>query len=85
MKKMRNILSNLNFRLSKRLKQLKINFLQYKEEKKEEQKNQSKIKSFIIGFAALISVFGVTLFNSALPAFAKDIPIRKLGDLPTNL
>lgn len=34
----------------------------------------SKRKSLVLGFSTVLGVFGVTLFASALPAIAKEVP-----------
>jgi hypothetical protein len=59
-------------RLRHRVQDFKINFK--KKFKEYNKKPASKRKSFIVGFSAVVAIFGVTLFGPAFSAFAKDIP-----------
>ena len=45
-------------------------------EKVSEAKSQprSKLKSYLLGFGTVLSIFGITFFSSSLPANAKDTP-----------
>ena len=68
-------------RFKKRIRDFKVNFK--KKLKDYRQKPKSKRKSFIIGFATTLGIFGLTLFGQPLAAVAKDIP--KGNPKPTDV
>jgi hypothetical protein len=69
------------YRFKNRARDFKINFKKKLKESKE--KPKSKRKSFMIGFATAVSIFGLTLFGPSLSAVAKDIP--KGNPKPTDI
>jgi hypothetical protein len=72
------------YRLKNSVQDFTINFK--KKFKKSKEKPKSKRKSFLVGFTTDISIFGVTLFSSALSAIASNIPkdMPKICPTPPN-
>ena len=76
---MLTIISKIRVRVNNKLITLKNKIKNKTEgfkEKVNEKKKQprSKLKSYLLGFGTVLSVFGITFFSTSLPANAKDIP-----------
>ena len=75
---MLKIISKIRLRVNNKLTNFKNktkNKIQIFKEKVDEKKRQpkSKIKSYLLGFGTVLSIFGITFFSSSLPANAKDV------------
>ena len=64
----RNKIKNKTTNIKNGAEKFKENFSEAKN------KPRSKRKSLLLGFTTVLSIFGVTLLASALPAIAKDVP-----------
>lgn len=75
---MLKIISKIRVRANDKLKNLK-NKLKNKIEVFKEQVNEkkkqprSKLKSYLLGFGTVLSIFGLTFFSTSLPVNAKDV------------
>ena len=70
---MLKIISKIRLRANDQLTNLK-NKIQVFKQKVNEKKRQprSKLKSYLLGFGTVLSIFGITFFSSSLPANAQD-------------
>ena len=76
---MLKIISKIRLRANDKLTNLKNkikNKIQVFKQKVNEEKRQprSKLKSYLLGFGTVLSIFGITFFSSSLPVNAKDVP-----------
>ena len=76
---MLKIISKIRVRANDKLTNLKNkikNKIEIFKEKVNEEKKQprSKLKSYLLGFGTVLSIFGLTFFSTSLPANAKDTP-----------
>ena len=76
---MLKIISKIRVRSNDKLTNLKNkikNKIEVFKEKVNEEKKQprSKLKSYLLGFGTVLSIFGLTFFSTSLPANAKDTP-----------
>ena len=76
---MLKIISKIRLRANDKLTNLKNkikNKIQVFKQKVNEEKEQprSKLKSYLLGFGTVLSIFGITFFSSSLPVNAKDVP-----------
>lgn len=76
---MLKIISKIRLRANDKLTNLKNkikNKIQVFKQKVNEEKGQprSKLKSYLLGFGTVLSIFGITFFSSSLPVNAKDVP-----------
>ena len=75
MLKISKILLKTNEKLTTTKKKIKNNIEIFKKKVNEEKKQpRSKLKSYLLGFGTVLSIFGVTFFSTSLPANAKDTP-----------
>lgn len=69
------IISKIRLKANGKLTNLKNKLGIFKKKVDEEKKRpKSKLKSYLLGFGTVLSIFGVTFFTSTLPANAKDGP-----------
>jgi hypothetical protein len=76
---MRKIISKIRVRANDKLTTLKNkikNKIEVFKEKVNEEKKQpkSKLKSYLLGFGTVLSIFGIAFFSTSLPANANDTP-----------
>lgn len=66
---------NARSKIKNKTTNIKNGFQKFKENFSEaKSKPRSKRRCLLLGFSTVVSIFGVTLFTSILPAVAKDIP-----------
>ena len=75
---MLKIISKIRLRANNKLTNLKNkikNKIQVFKQKVNKEKGQprSKLKSYLLGFGTILSIFGITFFSSSLPVNAKDV------------
>jgi hypothetical protein len=71
----KSTLSRLKVNARSKVKNIKNGAQKFKENFSEaKSKPRSKRMSLLLGFTTVVSIFGVTLLASALPAITKDIP-----------
>jgi len=75
-------ISTIKQKIGTRFKTIKTEF----EEKYNKAKTQpiSKRNSALLGFATVLSIFGVVIFTPRLAAFAKDLPKKGNGSGPSS-
>ena len=72
---MLKIISKIRVRANDKLTNLKNKIKVFKEKVNEEKKQpRSKLKSYLLGFGTVLSIFGITFFSTSLPANAEDNP-----------
>ena len=76
---MLKIISKIRLRAKHKLTNLKNKIkdkTQVFRQKVDQEKGQrrSKLKSYLLGFGTVLSIFGITFFSSSLPVNAKDVP-----------
>lgn len=65
----------MKFNLAERSRNLKTQIQGFKDlVNKKKKEPRSKVKSFLLGMGTTLSIFGIAMLGSSLPAYAKDLP-----------